>query len=237
VPNAVALALAGLLALASFLALRRARDQANLLRTVLDLRPTSIASEGRGLQLIRGRLEGDPLLISPLQQRPCVYYFFRIHAPRPGKKPKPVATGKEWTMARVRDESGAAGIEPWTAVVASPRRHEAHLRDLRTIPPGLENLFERAGIEERHLPRLPELVVHEYTLEPGDEIYVLGSVRGAGTNKTFHRKKRRPLAVMAEPPAPLLAPGLRAELVLHASLAALLLAAALAVAAVAYLAP
>jgi len=233
VPNGVALAVAAFFLLFGLLALRRAVDQARLIKTLRALEPVGVRDPGPALRLVRGTLDGQPLLQSPYQARPCLYYFFRVLEPRPSGAPRVLATGKEWTLATVSDPTGTAAIEPWTAVVASPRRFEASHENLKHIPPELATFFERAGIDEKHLPRLRSFVVHEYTLEPGDTAYVLGTLDP--TPPRLYRAKRRPLVVSSERDIGLLAT-LKNELLLFAILAPLLLAAAVAVALVAALA-
>jgi hypothetical protein len=233
VPNGVALAVAALLLILGLAVLRRALDQGKLLRTLRGLEPNPTAASGTGLRLVHGRLGGDPLIQSPYQGRPCVYHFFRVLEPRPGGRPRVLATGKEWTAATVTDDTATAQIEPWTAVVASPRRFEAVHEGLTSIPPHLATFFERAGIDEKHLPRLPSFVVHEYTLEPGDEVYVLGTLDAAP--RRFRRAKRRPLVVSAQRDVGLGA-ALRNEWLLYALLAPLLLAGALALGALGWFA-
>lgn len=209
-----------------FEALHRGLAQANLIRTLRTIRATPVADPRPDLQLVHGPLEGEPLLYSPYQGRACLYYFFRVTEPREGGRPVTLATGKEWTLVRVRDASGAAAIEAWPALVASPRRFEDRLTGLTRIPPHLADFFERAGIDDKHLPRFSTLVVHEYTLEPGDAVYVTGTARLRAGQKVFYRKKRSPLIVSAEPDVGYLG-GLRHELFLYAALAPLLLVAGL----------
>ena len=220
------LGVAVVLLLLGLLVLRRALDQARVTRTVRDLAVTPIRPPATGLQRVRGRLAGDPLLRSPYQGRECVYYFFRVTEPREGKRPRVLATGKEWSLATIEDGSGRAALEPWTPAVGSPRRFETVLRGLTEVPPGLEGFFERAGIDPKHLPRLPLMVVHEYTLEPGDEVHVLGTQRVEAGGATFHRAKHRPYVVSAEADVGLL-PGLRHQWIVFASVAPMLLAAGL----------
>lgn len=210
------------LLLLGLLAWRRARDQARVVQLVRDLPVTPVGGVNEGLQRVRGKLESDLPLKSPFQGRECLYYFFRVTTPREGKTPRTVATGKEWTIGQVRDESGVAALEPWTPAVGSPRRFETVLRGLTAIPPDLAKFFERAGIDEKHLPRLPVMTVHEYTLEPGDEVYVLGTPRVEEGARTFHRAKRRPYAISSEEDIGLLR-GLRNEQLIHAVVAPMLL--------------
>ena len=115
-------------------------------------------------------------------------------------------------------------IEPWTPGVASPRRFETVHEGLAKIPPDLASFFDKAGIDEKHLPRLPRFTVHEYTLEPGDDVYVLGTLEAE--KGRFVRAKRRPLVVSAERDVGL-ADALRNELLLYAPVAPMLLLTAL----------
>lgn len=205
--------------------LRRAVQQARLVTQMSRLAPAPVASPGGALQLVHGTLEGEPLLRSPWQDRPCIYYFFRVLQPQEGKKPRSIATGKQWTVAHVRDASGAALVQGEAALVASPRRHEEVIGPLAKIPPGKEFFFEAAGIDEKHLPRFDRLIIHEYTLEPGDDVYVTGMARSRAGEKVFYRKSRTPLIVSAERDIGYLGP-LRHELWLYVGLAPLLLAGA-----------
>ena len=223
-PNGVALAAAAVLLLLGLAITRRTIDQARLVRTLRTIEPVGIGEQGPALRLVLGRLAVPAPIVSPYQGRPCAYYFFRVLEPRPSGQPRVLATGKEWTHALVEDETGAAQIEPWTAVVASPRRFEHAHEGLKTIPDHLKTFFERAGIDEKHLPRMPSFVVHEYTLEPGDDVYVLGTLDAQ--ERRFFRAKRRPLVVSAEREIGLLG-ALRNELLLYAFLAPMVLVAGL----------
>lgn len=194
------------------------------------MEPRPIAELGAGLGMAHGKLGGAPLLRSPLQGRECVYYFFRVVQPEPGGKERRLATGKQWTLANVSDASGRAEIEAVPALVASPRRHAQVFRGIQTIPEGLAPFFEAAGIDQKHLGRLSHFVAYEYTLEPGDDVFVTGEVRRQGDGKVFYRTRYSPLIVSAEPDIGLL-PGLRTEFFVHAALTALLLVGAAALAA------
>lgn len=202
----------------------RGLGTARLRRTLAQLQPSPVSSLGDGLRMVRGRIKGDPPLASPYQKRACVYYFFRVSDPH-AKRPRTLATGKAWTLVDVEDSTGVARVDAQPALVASPRRFEATLRNLRTIPADLADFFERAGIDEKHLPRLPSMRIHEYTIEPGDEVFVTGTVRIEDGQKVFYRKKRRPLIVSSERDVGYLN-GLRNELVLYAATAPLLFAGA-----------
>lgn len=186
-----------------------------------------MASLRPGLALVQGRLQGDPLLRSPFQQRDCVYYYFRVLDPTNERRPRTLAKGKEWTLAAVEDDSGRADLQGISSMVGSPRRFETELRDLSKIPPDLAGFFERAGIDEKHLARLTRLVVHEFTLEPGDVVYVTGAVREEAGTKTFYRPKRGPLIVSSQSDVGYVR-GLRNELLIYLTTPPLLLLAGLA---------
>lgn len=233
--NAGALVLASCFVVVGLLAAFRARDHARVLRDVRSLGAVPVADAGPGLARLHGTVSGTPLLRSPFQDRPCIYYFFRVEEPRPGKKPRTLATGKAWTSARLTDATAAVDLEPWTARVTSPRRHEAVLRGLETIPAERARFFEQAGIDEKHLPRLPLMVVHEYTLEPGDDVHALGTLQPGPDGPSLARIQRRPYVVSADPDLGLERP-MRTELVLRTGVASLLLAAGAALALLGFLA-
>lgn len=200
----------------------RALRLTRLLQTLNRLEVTQLAESPDGLRCAHGRFEGTPLLRSPYQGRPCLYYLFRVLEPRADGKPRLLASGKEWTEVHLEDESGRARVEAGPALVASPRRFEEPLSGLRRIPPERADFFERAGIEERHLARLPQLVVEEFTIEPRDSLYVTGTLETRNGEKRFYRKHHSPLIVSAERDIGYRT-GLRHELVLHGALAPLLL--------------
>lgn len=212
-----------LLLLGALLMLRGVR-LARLIQRLARLRPVPIAAAPPGLVMVRGQLAADPLLRSPYQGRACAYYFFRVVEPRPGHRPRTLATGKEWTLTRIEDATGHAQLDAVTAVVASPRRFETEFERLQKIPQELAGFFERAGIEQKHLERLPRFLVHEYTLEPGDSVYVTGTLRVEDGGKVFYRGKRGPLIVSSEPDIGYLR-GLRNEFLIHAAAPPLLLVA------------
>lgn len=194
----LALAVGAFLLLLAGLLLRRGVFLARLIRALSVLRPRTVGQLEPGLAMARGKIQGDPLLKSPFQNRDCVYYFFQVLEPRADGKHRILAKGKEWTLARLEDETGSASVEAVTAMVASPRRFETSLRGLSKVPPDLADFFERAGIDAKHLPRLPHLRIHEYTLEPGDDVFVTGTVRATPEGKLFYRKGRGPLIVSSD---------------------------------------
>lgn len=201
----------------------RGIQMGRLLRSLKRLRPTSISDVEPGLAMVHGRLKGHPLLKSPFQKRDCLYYYFRVLEPRDrGAHPRTLAQGKEWTLAIVEDGTGEARVDAVAAMVGSPRRGEWRLERLAQIPPDLADFFERAGIDEKHLPKFPTLVVQEYTIENGDPVYVTGTVRNDADGKLFYRRRRGPLVVSSELDVGY-ARGLRNELLIYAATPPLLL--------------
>lgn len=219
------LAAGALLLFVGFRLLVRGARLATLLRELRRLRPTPLREVEIGLHQTRARIRRtESLLKSPYQKRECAYYFFRVSSATQGPRRKALATGKEWALAEIEDATGRARIEPWTAIVASPHKFTTTLGPLETIPPDLVDFFQKAGIDEKHLPRLGQMTVEEYTLEPEDEVYVTGTVRTEGGAKIFHRPKRGPLIVSAEADIGY-TKGLRHELFLYTAIPPLVIVA------------
>ena len=196
-----------------------------LIQTLRTLRPTSVAeAEENELQLVQGRIASPDPIPSAFNKRACVYYAFRVEEPRPEpQKPRRLAVGKDWATLEIEDETGVATIESRPALIRAPHEHVTHLGKLSSIPPEHAEFFEKAGIYERHLARFIDVRVVEYTLEPGDEAYVLGHVRSENGRKIFYRATHSPLAVSQTVDAGLV-PGYRNELLLFSVAAALLVA-------------
>lgn len=206
------------------LALRRGMRVARTLRTLAGLAPHPIAALGEGVQMVRGHVVCPEPIKSAFRQRPCAYYAFRVEEPRPPPaKPKRLATGKDWAPFGVRDDTGSVQVDSRPALIRAPNTHTAEFGRLTQVPPEHREFFEAAGIHERHLGRFTGVRVVEYTLEEGDDVHVLGSVREENGRKVFYRARHSPLAVSADAD-PGLAPGLRNELMLFSVSAVLFLA-------------
>lgn len=211
----------------------RAFKQAGLVKQLALLQPVTARQARPGLVMVKGKFTSDTLLQSPLQGRACHYYFFRATEPRPGKKPRLLATGKDWADVRLDDGYQGLPVTARTALISSPRRHEERFQNLQSIPPGREEFFEKAGIDPKHLPRLPSFLVHEFTIEPGDELYVTGTLVDDEAGPRITRVKRGPLFIGADPSMPFIT-GLRNEFVLYAAIAPILLLGAIALATLAF---
>lgn len=214
-----------LLAALAWAALRRALQTARLIAHLNRIQPQTIESLATGLQQVRGQITTTLPMQSPLAGRPCVYYFFRIQAPHPKGGWRVIATGKRWTDVGIQDDTGGAEIRGQSALVASPRRIDHHLGPLKDIPTQWAELFDQAGIDAKHLDRFDDLRAHEYTLEPGDDVYVTGHVRTENQAKVFYRAKRSPLIVSSQPDIGYVR-GLRHEWLLFSAVAPMLAAAA-----------
>lgn len=225
VPEPTLLISAFVLAVFAFFALRRSLRVMRLIRTLGQIRPTSIAETiPNELQLVRGRIASSSPIPSAFQKRPVSYFAFRVEDPQPqGKKPRRLAVGKDWANIEIEDETDTATIDARPALIRAPHEHVASLGKRDKIPPEHAAFFETAGIYERHLARFNDVRVVEYTLEPGDEMYVLGMVRSENGRKIFYRATRNPLAVSQTIDAGLV-PGYRNELLLFSVAAALLAA-------------
>ena len=223
VPEPTLLVSAFVLLLFALLALRRSLRVMRLIRTLRTLRPTSVAEARENeLQVVHGRVSTPDPIPSAFQKRPAAYYAFRIEEPRPEpQKPRRLAVGKDWATLFIEDETGEARVDSRPALIRSPHEHKTTLGKLTAIPPEHAEFFETAGIYERHLARFQDLRVVEYTLEAGDEVYVLGTVRSENSRKIFYRATHSPLAVSQTVDAGLV-PGYRNELLLFSVAAALL---------------
>lgn len=224
-PRVVEPVLAGaslVLVLAAGLGARRALRVARTLRAIASLVVVPLAEAGPGFCLVRGRIQTAQPLRSPFHGRPCAYYAYRVEELSPGRgRPRRLAVGKEWADLAIQDATGWATIDARPALIQSPHTTVTNLEGIRQIPEAHREFFQTAGIEERHLPRFHGLRVTELTLEPGDEVHVLGTVALRANEKVFYRNRHSPLAVSAASDAGLL-PGLRNERLLFSVAAALL---------------
>lgn len=215
------------LLLLGFFAFRRARRTGRLVRDILHIRPTSIAQAGNDLVQVRGVVRTTQPISSAFQQRPCAYYAYRIEDVQPEpKKPRRLAVGKDWADLFLEDETGTAVIHSRPALIRAPHEHIEHLGKLDAIPERHAAFFEAAGINARHMRRFTNLRVVEYTLEDGDEVFVLGTARPDEGRKVFYRARHSPLAVTPNADTGLV-PGLKNELLLFSVAAVLLVAFAL----------
>lgn len=207
----------------AILAGRRSLRVMRLVKRLGALRPTRIADAPEGtLQVIHGRVSSPAPIPSAFQRRAAAYYAFRVEEPRPEpQKPRRLAVGKDWAPLVIEDESGSADVESRPAYIQAPHEHVRSLGKLAKIPIEHTAFFEAAGIHERHLARFANVRIVEYTLEPSDAVYVLGTVRSENGRKVFYRATHSPLAV-SQNIDPGLVPGYRNELLLF-SVAALLL--------------
>jgi hypothetical protein len=225
VPQPALLVSCLILLVLSLFALRRSLRVARLIRQLRTLRPTSIAeAQEDTLQVVKGRIASPATIPSAFRRHPVAYYAFRVEEPRPApQKPRRLAVGKDWAAIELEDETGTATVEARPALIRAPHEHIATLGKLDKVPPEHAEFFEQAGIYERHLARFVSVRVVEYTLEPGDEVYVLGTVRSENGRKIFYRATHSPLAVSETVDAGLV-PGYRNELLLFSVAAALLCA-------------
>ena len=195
----------------ALLALRRTLRVADLVKSLPSMTPEPLAEISEGFHLAAGIIESDALLQSPFHGRDCVYYAYRVE--EPGPVPKRLATGKNWAATRFRDATGAATIESRAALVRAPHETITNLERLDGLSDAQRSFLKDAGIEAKHLGRFRALTITEYTLEPGDDVYVLGTLEAAKDGKVFYRARHSPLAVSRTRDAGLL-PGLRNELLL-----------------------
>jgi hypothetical protein len=231
VPNWYILAFAAFLAVFGLFVLRRAVRLRGVIRRLKELEPVSVVDATVGLVMVRGRLATDEPLMAPLSGRPAVYYFLRFETvPEPGKKPRRLAVLKQWTATRLEDATGSLRLEPWTPLVASAHDATRRFEGLERIPEVDEELFEAAGITQRHLASIQPFVATEYRFEPGDEAYVTG-IHEPG--KGIYRTKGHPFVVSATRDLGYVQ-GLRNELALYFSVPFLLFSAAAVVAILAF---
>jgi hypothetical protein len=219
----VALIVAALLAFVATLFVIRAIRLRRLIHDLQTLDVVPIGNAQPGLALVHGTAHIPTPLVSPLMRKPCAYYFFRFEESRARKKPRRLAWGKEWTQIRIGDASGDCRVEAQTAVVASGNEYTKEFVGLRAVPPEHAVLFERAGIDERHLANLEHFRVIENTIEPGDRLYVTGTLRHENGEKVFYRVKRSPLIVSSKQRIGFVK-GLRHELLLFSLIPLLLYA-------------
>lgn len=217
-----ALAIIGTLLLGlALLALRRVLRLRRLIQRLATITTRPIA-EADGFTRVHGTVHAPQPIPSAFQRRPSAYYAYRVEDPGDArKKERRLATGKDWADLEIHDTSGTIHVEARTALIRSPHASETTLEGLTTIPIEHAEFFESAGIGERHLKRFQRIRITEYTLEPGDEVFVTGTVRHGPDGKTFYRAPRSPLVVTPETDTGL-APGYRHELLLFSGATAIL---------------
>lgn len=144
-------------------------------RLIASMPPTPIAKLDPGLHEVRGTLAGEGDLVSPLSQRPCVYFRLLLEQRRRNRwetvvdlreaRPCALADGS----GRVRVDLGAAEV-----VVAAAQRVRSGVFAVPSAE--LTELLERLGpVPRTNEPAGPFLRWREEVLGAGDVVYAVGT--------------------------------------------------------------
>lgn len=157
-------------------------------RTLVDTKTSCIADLGAGLREVRGRiLPLDAPLVSPLGQRECVYFSFRIDEKVTQMKRGKIKT--KWrtilseSMGRpciIDDGTGRAEIALGGAELDLDVDQFTRSGFLNDAPAHVEALLQDHGKTSVGVLLNKSMRYEETVLAPGDELYVLGEA-GQGT--------------------------------------------------------
>lgn len=143
---------------------------------------TPIADLQPGLAEIKGTvtlLSKQPALLSPYSRKQCVYYEFEVteHFNRGSKT---IIRDKKRIQFAVQDSTGVVDIDPDGAdVLLNMDIHTSTKKYDKEASPEVEELLNRYGKSSKGLTSEKFSTFTEHSLEPGDEVYVLGEVGGA----------------------------------------------------------
>lgn len=146
-------------------------------RLIASMPPTPMGRLDPGLHEVRGTLSGEGELVSPLSQRPCLYFRLLLEQRRRNRW-ETVLDLREARPCTLTDGSGKVSLELSDAevVIAAPQR----VRTGVFAVPGAEltELLGRLGqIEPENAPAGPFVRWREEVLGSGDVVYVVGTAR------------------------------------------------------------
>lgn len=146
-------------------------------RLIASMPPTPIGKLDAGLHEVRGTLSGEGELVSPISQRPCLYFRLLLEQRRRNRW-ETVLDLRETRPAELADQTGRLALDLLGAdvVIASPPR----VRTGVYAVPGaeLDALMARLGdVQLETPPAGPFLRWREELLTASDAVYVVGTAR------------------------------------------------------------
>jgi hypothetical protein len=145
------------------------------MKRIIEGTPTSkIRSAAIGLAEINGKVSVYKNAIkSPFAQKDCVYYKYEIRH----KNNKMSRYGASGTKFLLKDETGSMLVDPDMANVS---KSDAYFELLTSsgadIPDHIKKFLSTLPMTPTDWSRYPPLKFREYLIEPGDELYVLGTI-------------------------------------------------------------
>ena len=165
------------------------RSEAARARRIEGMPATPVRDVVAGVVEVKGRAKGGgPLLTGPLSRKPCVYYRVKVERPDRDGHWRTVVDEVRDCGLLVEDASQAA--IPVNIRAAEVRlREDAHARSGlgNDAGAGLEEFLRRHGTSSEGLIFNKTLRYSETSIEPGDELYVLGTARSEGGKVTIDR--------------------------------------------------
>lgn len=161
------------------------RSNMNKAKKIEDTPTTPVRNVAEGFVEVKGRVKGaNALLTSPLSKKPCVYYRFHVeeHVKR-GKNSywRTVVDDKQCCGLMVEDASQSAIEVNLLAsdLLLAPDTH-AKSGFMNDAPPELEAVLAEYGRSSQGFVFNKTMKYTETMLEPGDDLYVLGTATMTG---------------------------------------------------------
>lgn len=146
-------------------------------RLIASMPPTPVAKLDPGLHEVRGTLAGDGELVSPLSQRPCLYFRLLLEQRRRNRW-ETVVDLREARPSALVDASGRVGVDLTAAEVVVAAAQRVRTGVFAVPSAELDELLERLGpVERTNEPAGPFLRWREEVLGAGDVVYAVGTAK------------------------------------------------------------
>jgi len=161
----------------------------SVMRLIKDLPTSPIDEVTNGIAEVQGRVvPGSDVLLSPMGNRECVHYRFRVQERRTRSTGKSASSywatvidDRETLDCLVEDDSGRAEVELRQARLILDPDATARSGLLNDAPPEVERLLQRRyGRSSQGLLFNKTMRYTETVLEVGDPLYVLGRAERRG---------------------------------------------------------
>ncbi len=149
-------------------------------RLIENLPTSKIRSMAIGLVELKGRAVGWNPLKAPFTGEACVYYRYRVEEYKRGNK------NSKWVTVRqgasdgcpfyIEDETGRALVHPQGVKAEVAEDYRVKTGTFSEIPPRADEFLQSVGFSCRNFFGFDKtLRFTEYRIEPGQEVYVLGT--------------------------------------------------------------
>lgn len=147
-------------------------------RLISSTPPTPISGLSPGLHEVRGAIRGEGGLVSPMSERPCVYWRFLLEQRRQSAW-ETLVDRKEAVAVVLDDGGGRVELKPLVADVVLARPEHATGGILGVPSAELTKVLERLGASPPNLQG-PFIRYREELLADGDRVHVVGTVVQVG---------------------------------------------------------